>query len=35
VFLTRPISAALIVVTVAVLVVPPLIGWARRRQRAR
>jgi putative tricarboxylic transport membrane protein len=31
VFLTRPISAVLMAITVGVLVLPPLIGWARRR----
>jgi putative tricarboxylic transport membrane protein len=30
VFLTRPISAALVAITVAVIILPPLIGWVRR-----
>jgi len=35
VFLTRPISAALVAITVAVLVLPPLVGWIRWARAAR
>ncbi len=34
VFLTRPISAALDAITVAVLILPPLIGWVRQARAA-